>query len=437
MRSGIIAVVIAAILGIAYQVQNSGQAQEAANEPVLAGGADEQLSSRDINNWLLHAQKPPKPGAANTSTYQGNDTCQHANDGECDDPGLGTGACTQGTDYSDCWRLADGVEDDTCQWANDGECDEPLGLGTGACPQATDYSDCRNVVHLRGRDDSCATAFNDICEEPGIGNGQCDLNTDRADCIGRERPMEINDHYFGRDDRVFMDTSEFPWTVIGQIHLEVGGTCTATLIGEDILITASHCINDETRTDASGTFETGYGLPGGAREARITGYFIDPEWNDELFSSTDDHDGTDWALLRIDTPLGAQLGHVGVRGLVQTEGNRGSQNHDLYQAGYSRDTGAHLSGNIGCRMVDVFNDNTMSHNCDTTQGDSGSPFMVRDGEDYFVVATDSNYRRIPDQPVINIAARSETWLAYYDDFVAGNIGNHGTRPQGPGKPPKR
>ncbi|MBI1948566.1 MAG: hypothetical protein HYS27_22960 [Deltaproteobacteria bacterium] len=32
----------------------------------------------------------------------GNDSCQFANDGECDHPGVGTGACEDGTDISDC-----------------------------------------------------------------------------------------------------------------------------------------------------------------------------------------------------------------------------------------------------------------------------------------------------------------------------------------------
>ena len=41
-----------------------------------------------------------KPGARRRPA--GNDSCRWANDNECDDPDIGTGACTQGTDYSDC-----------------------------------------------------------------------------------------------------------------------------------------------------------------------------------------------------------------------------------------------------------------------------------------------------------------------------------------------
>ena len=61
----------------------------------------------------------------------GNDSFRWANDGECDDPDIGTGACTQGTDHSDCRRIREGREDDSCRWARDRECDEPR-FGTGA-----------------------------------------------------------------------------------------------------------------------------------------------------------------------------------------------------------------------------------------------------------------------------------------------------------------
>ncbi|WP_238934928.1 trypsin-like serine peptidase [Maricaulis parjimensis] len=416
------------------------------DEPALEGAppatqaiaTEERLSSREIARLLRQAgSKPPKPGDASgaAARYTGDDSCQWANDGECDDPGLGTGACRQGTDYSDCWRLVQGVEDNTCRWANDGECDEP-GFGTGACTQATDLADCGDIIHLRFRNDSCETAFDGVCNEPGVGDGTCAERTDRADCFGRDRPLTINDHYFGHDDRVFMDTSVFPWVVVGQISFDSGGACTATLIADDVLVTAAHCIADNGRFDARGTFETGYGLPGGPVSARIIDYFTDPQWNEQRFSSTDDLDGTDWALLKIDTPLGAQLGHVGVRGLVDAVGSRTALRTDLYQAGYSWDTGTHLSGNIGCHMVNVYDDNTMAHDCDTTRGDSGSPFMVREGDEYFVVATDSNFRSNPNGPMIYIAARSDRWAQYVEDFAAGEIGNMRRPAAGTSKPPK-
>lgn len=388
----------------------------------------ERLTVRDYSRYLQQASKPVKPGSSSVS---GNDSCQFANDRECDEPGFGTGACRAGTDVSDCYRIMTDQEDDSCQWANDGECDEPF-FGTGACTQGTDRTDCGDVRHLRFEDDTCDTALNGVCEEPGSGNGRCEDGTDRGDCLSLERPMTIQDHFFGRDDRQIMDTSVFPWSVIGYVEFESGGTCTATLIGPDILVTASHCVHDGNgQLRPAGEFITGENMRQGPYTARVTDVLIDTQFNHRRFSETDDDDGLDWALLRIDQPLGNQLGHVGVTRLSD---QRRLADLDIYQAGYSWDTGTNLSGNQGCRVLEVFDDNTISHNCDTTRGDSGSPFMIRNGDDWQVVATDSSFRSNSDGPFIYIAARSDRWVDYVGPFARGEVGLGGTRPQATGKP---
>lgn len=387
-----------------------------------------------LHEASLHQQSgkvPPKPGGEEqpSTQYTGDDSCRWANDGECDDPGIGTGACTQGTDYSDCWRIATGVEDDSCQWANDGECDEPR-LGTGACTQATDRTDCGEVASLRFRNDSCETAFNGICDEPGTGSGTCAERTDRADCVGRDRPMRINDHFFGHDDRVFMNTSELPWVAVGTLVDENGGSCTASLIADDILITAAHCIEYESGLDATGTFTTGFDRAGGPVTAEVIDFFVSPERQNERGTS-EEPSNTDWALLRIDQPLGQTVGHMGVLGLTTTRGENGAVGTHMMQAGYSWDTGSHLSGNLDCELIRVEDANKMAHNCDTTQGDSGSPFIVEENGEYFVVGVDSTYRIEPNVPAENIATRADGWLPYLEDFMNGTIGNGGVRPQAP------
>jgi len=385
---------------------------------------------------ITHAQGL-KPGArAGSGGYSGNDTCRWANDGECDDPGIGTGACPQGTDYSDCWRMATNAEDDSCQWAGDGECDEPH-FGTGACTQATDRTDCGAVAYLRNQTDDCDTAFNDICDEPGHGTGLCEAGTDRADCLGRDRPMQINDHFFGHDDRVFMDTSVLPWSVVGTLVDENGGSCTATLIGEDILITAAHCIEYDSGVDATATFTTAFARAGGPLSAHVIDFYVSPDRQGERQSS-DEPSNTDWALLRIDQPLGRDLGFLGVRPLRNGRPDRAVGTH-LFQAGYSWDTGDHLSGNLDCEVIGIEGDNKLAHNCDTTTGDSGSPFLVRDGSLYFVVGVDSTYRIEPNQPAMNIATGSNGWLPYLEEFRSGALGNGGVRPRAPagGKPPPK
>ena len=392
----------------------------------LPAGFDAEPGARDYARLLQAIKKPGGPAGVG-----GDDSCQYANDGECDEPGSGTGACRAGTDYSDCWRILSGQEDESCEWARDNECDEP-GFGTGACTQGTDLTDCGDVSHMRFQNDSCALAFNDVCDQPGEGTGRCGARTDRSDCGGRNRPTTINDHFFGRDDRVMMDTAAFPWRVIGRLNFESGGACTASLVARDVLITAAHCISEDGVINAAAEFLTGDALPGGTRRAQVIDYYMDPDWDEARFSDGDELDGTDWALLRLDRPLGDELGHLGVFALGNDR--RTASRTRLLQAGYSWDTGDNLSGNLDCGVVELARDNTMAHDCDTTRGDSGSPFMIETDGGYAVVATDSNFRSNPNGPFIYIAARADRWIRDLPAFVRGDLGAGGVRPRGPGKP---
>lgn len=387
----------------------------------LVSGSDARISRADagVDPLVWLAQKQAKPPRGGGMRPRGDDSCRWANDLECDDPDIGTGACTQGTDYSDCRYLREG-EADACRWANDGECDEP-GLGTGVCVQGSDLTDCRGVAPLRFRTDACQTAFNGICEEPGQGDGSCRARTDRRDCMGAERPLTINDHFFGRDDRVILDHRAYPWNVVGEIEIDGGGQCTATLIGEDVLITAAHCISSEQGLNARGRFVTAIGADGGPYEAQITHYLIDPRFDYQRFTSGNEIDGTDWALLRIDRPLGRTLGYHSVHDL-SSEGEAVALATPLDQGGYSWDTGEHLSGNLGCRIRTLYPDDTFAHECDTTRGDSGSPFLIRRGQGYAVIGVDSNFRSVESGPPDYIAVSASAFARHVADFIAGRTG---------------
>ena len=356
------------------------------------------------------ASKPPR---------RGNDSCRWANDNECDHPGIGTGACTDGTDYSDCRALIEG-ENDSCRWARDGECDEP-NFGTGACVQGTDQTDCGAISWMRNQNDSCATAFNNRCEEGNQNGGGCAVHTDRTDCHGRDRPLTINDHFFGHDDRQRVNVAEFPWRSVGQLILDSGEQCTATLIGPNVLITAAHCIHTDRGVNAAARFVTGSGARGGPFEARVIAYQVDPRFNYRRFNETDEIDGLDWALLRIDQPLGDRLGFAGVQNLTG-QGRQAALAANLYQAGYAWDTGNYLTGHLGCHIVDVQADNTFMHECDTTRGDSGSSFLVRNGSGYDVIGVDSSFRSNPNGPFLYVAVSAASFQSYVADFMAGRSG---------------
>jgi len=345
----------------------------------------------------------------------GNDSCRWANDGECDEPDIGTGVCGAGADYSDCRHIRAG-EDDSCQWARDGECDEP-NFGTGACTQGTDHSDCGDIAWLRNETDSCATAFNQVCEEPGHGHGDtCAVHTDRSDCHGRTRPMNIADHFFGHDDRVLVPKDRAPWKYVGQLVMDSQEACTATLIAPNVVVTAAHCIMGERGVTAAATFTASDG-----RNARVIAYLVDRRFDYRRFSLGNEQDGMDWALLRLNQPLGERVGFAGVQNLTG-QGARAARSAQLMQAGFAWDTGENLAGVLACHMVAVHTDNTFEHQCDTTRGDSGSSFFVRRGDNFNVVGVDSNFRARPGAPYINIAVSASAFAIHVPDFVAGRSG---------------
>lgn len=375
-------------------------------------GRDADISLPELRQ-LVGLGDGTKPSNA---TYRGDDSCQWANDGECDDNGLGTGACRAGTDYSDCWRIAAGVEDNTCRWANDGECDEPR-IGTGACSQGTDFADCAALIHLRFRTDSCTRAFDGVCNEPDIGDGACEARTDRADCIGRNRPGEIDDHFRGYDDRELFDTATSPWMAIGWIELADGGSCSATLVDESVIVTAAHCIELDKTIDAAGTFSAGFDRPEGPLSADIEAYLLSDRRNSASLESPPE---TDWALLRLNRPIGQELGFVA--GATLKSAGADWRQFELIQAGYSWDTGDNLSGHFGCRLLSIRGDGAVEHDCDTTVGDSGSPIMVVVDGAYFIIATDSAFESISGGAPINVATSAEEWVPLVEGLAAGRIG---------------
>lgn len=421
MRLAAAAATIAACVLVSIAVGDEGPISPSPGLRSIIGG-----SAFDADGApAISGKQSGKPGSG--AAPAGNDTCRWANDGECDDPDIGTGACTQNTDYSDCRRLREGREDDSCRWARDRECDEPR-FGTGACAQGTDRTDCGEIAWLRNQNDACATSFNGICEEPGRGDGSCAARTDRSDCLGRQRPLSINDHYFGRDDRVRVNAEQAPWRYMGTFTNAQGERCTATLIARNVVITAAHCLHGDRGVTTGGEFRA----EGGAT-ARATAYMINERFDYRRFNTTDEIDGLDWALIRLDQPLGDRLGHAGVRNLTG-QGLSAARAADLYQAGYSWDTGDALSANVGCHIVAVHPDGTFAHECDTTRGDSGSAFLIRNGQGFDVIGVDSNFRSNPNGPFIYIAVSAASFESYVPDFIAGRTGRTfgagGARPKG-------
>lgn len=370
------------------------------------------------------ASKPESGPPVLASMNIGNDSCQWANDLECDDSRFGgTGACSAGTDATDCRALAIGG-DNSCQWAFDGECDEP-NIGVGVCTSGTDTADCAAAAVRRNRTNNCPTSFNARCEEATLGgSGTCQAMSDTVDCLGRTTPVGLRDHHFGFDDRVRVQSSAMPWRTIGQLNISGGGRCTATLVAPDVILTAAHCFGGRTgRFSGGGSFLAGHGENGDVARATLIEAFVNPQYRSNTVAGLGQGNGDDWAFARLDRPIGSDVGYMNVLAPSQADQSQAIAGtwHRVNQAGYSWDTGNNISANIGCRIVSFFPDDTIFHECDTTRGDSGSPIFVDQGNgQYSVVAVDSQFFSLPGQTRTNyLAVDARAFAEPLAAFIAG------------------
>ncbi|MGD2133965.1 MAG: hypothetical protein PVI23_14315, partial [Maricaulaceae bacterium] len=149
----------------------------------------------------------------------------------------------------------------------------------------------------------------------------------------------------------------------------------------------------------------------------VSAYLISPRFSYDLLLNSSKVDATDWAYLRLDAPAPADITPLEIAPIYSLDGVT------LSQAGYSWDTGDHLSGHLGCAGVSLELDGTLIHDCDMTDGDSGSPILIEEDGVYKIVAIVSKRRRGEDRLWRqNVAAREMGFDRPLADFADGKIG---------------
>ena len=167
---------------------------------------------------------------------------------------------------------------------------------------------------------------------------------------------------FGKDDRVKLTSTEYPWRSIVRIdaHKDFGDMwCTGVLVSPDLVLTSKKCI---------------YSRP---EELRVSPFYVNGQGPYSVTGHTvgysrEDEQSDDWAFMQLNIPLGNTLGYMAIKNLpAETLISMGNV---FVAVGYTADFESGNSAGIhsGCSVMAEI-EKRLATDCDfNVQNGSGS-----------------------------------------------------------------
>lgn len=225
----------------------------------------------------------------------------------------------------------------------------------------------------------------------------------------------------GIDSRTPMLSNKYPWSAIGRVQgTETNGQryhCTGSLIAENLVLTNAHCVIDPETGELSKQIEF---MPN-----VIDGKYEDIAQVEEVIYGTDFKQSNkitpnDWAIMKINQPLGRKYGHLGWKSIPTATlvknpkslffvGYSGDFPTQRFQKYFSAGPGFTASYEAGCSIVDE-NEGFLLHDCSTAAGSSGGAIIAAiNGEPYIVALNNAEFKNTSTgQDIINTAVKVST-----------------------------
>lgn len=223
-----------------------------------------------------------------------------------------------------------------------------------------------------------------------------------------DRPTGGDRAILGLDERHPMLSRDYPWAAIGRIEgVKADGEtyhCTGSLITEDIVLTNAHCVVDPYTHKVSKNIKFRPNVINGrSKDDRDTAVVK------KIIAGTNFKEANpyknDWAVVKIDKPLGKKYGYfgwvslptstmlkyrkkfrmIGYSGDFPT--NETLKAFPFLKAGEGLTAGVH----VGCSILKE-EAGSLSHDCDTTGGSSGGPIVAQIKGKYYIIALNNAER---------------------------------------------
>lgn len=183
-------------------------------------------------------------------------------------------------------------------------------------------------------------------------------------------------------DQRHLAPNQAPFTSLGRTTAHGGVGC-GVLIGPDLVMTCAHCISNPQRQPYDDVeVEFGLGFEQTTHKARMKEAIMLETASSSIES------GQDWAIVRLDRPLGVYYGWLKCRYLADAEW----QDAELELLGYcscpdeARPQFGQMDRPYRCPgAVSDVGDQIVFHNCAMWGGTSGAPLLARLGNHYALV----------------------------------------------------
>jgi len=172
-----------------------------------------------------------------------------------------------------------------------------------------------------------------------------------------------------------VNAAHHPWSSIGKLYNETGGSCSGVVISREKILTAAHCIfNARTRRFISADslhFLAGYQLGRYITHARIASYEIGPGFDPLRYDETS---SADWAVLTVTESLPARIVPLRLSNDTSPSGTK------AVIAGYPQDRAFAMTADGDCELREKISDGRLLlHTCRGIKGYSGAPILVSAG----------------------------------------------------------